>query len=296
MRAAPYYSPSQADDGTIVAARAGRLLRIRQNGELLNAPVEVGVTPLAPDVSPDGTKVAYHVTAIELCGRLGHYCGTQSRSLFAWSSRPTSPFELDDGGGDLIQPSWIDNARVIATSNAYVWTDEVGAPEGSPWWVDPELEELSDAEVSRQGDKIAVVRGSGSGSVLLHDTTGTPPSAPRPSCVITDPVGGRFHDPTWSPEGDQLALADGAGIWLVGPCGTAVLSAPLIPGGSEPDWGPAELNPPPRDPDALPGLGCDESMTVTASQTRSIGARTPPRRPTTAAPPRDPTPSHRGQP
>src|SRR3954470_20199522 len=34
--ASPYRSPSQADEGTIVAARGDRLFRLRQNGELLN--------------------------------------------------------------------------------------------------------------------------------------------------------------------------------------------------------------------------------------------------------------------
>jgi hypothetical protein len=245
---APYYSPSQADDGTILAARTGRLLRMRQNGEQLNPPVEVGVTPLAPDVSPDGTKVAYHVTGIELCGWLGQYCGTRSRSLFSWSSRPAPPFELDDGGGDLIQPSWMDNTRVVATSNAYVWTDEVGGADESPWWFDPGLAELSDADVSRRGDKVAVVRGSAAETVQIYNATGAPPSVPQPACFLTDPAGGRFNDPTWSPDGGTLAVADGAGIWLVGPCGSADPSAPLVPGGSEPDWGPADVNPPPRDP------------------------------------------------
>src|SRR3954451_22920456 len=52
----PYLSPSQADDGTIVAARAkpngGPLYRLRQNGDLVNM-IPVGgmlAGPFAPQV------------------------------------------------------------------------------------------------------------------------------------------------------------------------------------------------------------------------------------------------------
>jgi hypothetical protein len=63
----PYESPSQADDGSIVATRGSgeheRIYRMRQNGSLLGAPFEpavqfeLGLFDAA--VSPDGSMVAY---------------------------------------------------------------------------------------------------------------------------------------------------------------------------------------------------------------------------------------------
>src|SRR3712207_6636438 len=70
-----YESPSQADDGTVVAGRRtqvdGRnprhLHRMNRDGKLLNPPVETVdaqnsfyIGPLDPKVSPDGRYVAYH--------------------------------------------------------------------------------------------------------------------------------------------------------------------------------------------------------------------------------------------
>ena len=65
-RVSPYASPSQADDGTIVAVRATattrrQLYRMRQNGELLNPPIDTpapGTGALDARVSPDGRLVA----------------------------------------------------------------------------------------------------------------------------------------------------------------------------------------------------------------------------------------------
>ena len=65
----PYRSPSQADDGTIAVGYGNEILRMRQNGQVLNRldpptlmnsvshPMD-GV-PVDVAISPDGTKVAY---------------------------------------------------------------------------------------------------------------------------------------------------------------------------------------------------------------------------------------------
>ena len=70
-----YAWPSQADDGTLVAVRQTaengrtprRLHRFRRDGVRIGAPLETVkvdnrnfVGPLAPQVSPDGTMIAYH--------------------------------------------------------------------------------------------------------------------------------------------------------------------------------------------------------------------------------------------
>ena len=99
-----YESPSQADDGTIVAARRTeengrtprRLHRMDRSGELLNPPVETVdaensfyIGPLQPKVSPDGRYVAYHYL----------YTGPiedDTEPVLAWSHS-----ERDTGNGEL---------------------------------------------------------------------------------------------------------------------------------------------------------------------------------------------------
>src|SRR3954449_9171271 len=65
-----YESPSQADDGTIVALRAKQFVRMDRTGHQLNAPVDgmgspsTNTTgnffgPYEPRVSPDGKRIAY---------------------------------------------------------------------------------------------------------------------------------------------------------------------------------------------------------------------------------------------
>ena len=61
-----YSSPSQADDGTIVALRARQFVRMDRSGHQLNAPIDaIGTSggnfygPYEPRVSPDGTRIAY---------------------------------------------------------------------------------------------------------------------------------------------------------------------------------------------------------------------------------------------
>ena len=63
----PYESPSEADDGTVVAVRATattrrRIYRMRQDGALLNPPINTpapGTGAINAKVSPNGQFVAY---------------------------------------------------------------------------------------------------------------------------------------------------------------------------------------------------------------------------------------------
>jgi hypothetical protein len=67
------------------------------------------------------------------------------------------------------------------------------------------------------------------------------PGLPVMECVISGANGGEFGRPVWSPDGSSLAWEEGDGIWSIAlgrDCsGTQRL---VIPGGSEPDWGPAD--------------------------------------------------------
>jgi hypothetical protein len=87
--------------------------------------------------------------------------------------------------------------------------------------------------------------------------SGPPPAAVSPvlGCWYQNPTG-KFVDPTWTSDGVRLAWQENDGVWL-GALGG--LSCPLpdpvliLPGASEPDFGPAPVNPGPRPPCGNPG-------------------------------------------
>ena len=119
-----YESPSQADDGTIVAARQTqengrtprRLHRMNRSGELLNPPVETVavdnsyyIGPLQPKVSPDGRYVAYHY----------FYTGPLSdnplpRTSISHSDRDTLNGKITGTLGSYMTPSWLQDGRLVA--------------------------------------------------------------------------------------------------------------------------------------------------------------------------------------
>lgn len=257
----PYQSPSQADDGTIVAAckqpNGGPLYRMKQNGELLGTvptgPMLAG--PFEPQVSPDGQTVAYeHVFSKVING----YLETSSDVRFTKTdgSTPNGFAEVGRGAG---YPSWVDSGRAFVGINA---TTTTVVPGQAPvdWWSDYDHqpvyfsngESIEDGEVAPNGN-IAVVRGEmENNTIQLYRSTGGFTSLPTPTCTLKDPspgpAGQRFADPTFSPSGDAIAWQEGNGIWsetLGADCAQAQPKL-LIAGASEPDWGPAPVNPEPR--------------------------------------------------
>jgi hypothetical protein len=261
-----YDSPSQADDGTIVAIRTppgGRpqLWRMRQNGQLLNAPINTpapGTGAIDARVSPNGQLVAYwFVTTVNDPSCL--FCvNLASQALISRSDSFTPPDAVGNPNTGSL-PSWISNTRILLSNgNATQWYYDIGAPEGVHWWDDTDACNscplpigLTDGEVSRNGSRIAVVRGDNQETIWLYSTTG-PPTPPTPRCEFSGPTG-KFVGPTWSQDGLTLAWQEGDGIWSaqIPDLSTCASSPTLrIPGGAEPDFGPAAVNPGPR-----PGCG-----------------------------------------
>jgi hypothetical protein len=289
-----YGSPSQADDGTIVAVRDRKLYRMTQAGRLLNPPVNTpapGTGAIDARVSPDGRHVAYwFATAVNspLCPNC---VSAASQALISHSDRFTHFDELGRphmGGW----PSWIGNDTIlIGSGSASQWYYKLGWPEAREWFADyrfvqQNFQTLLDAEVARTGDRLVVVRGNSQETLLLLTMNGPPPAQPSlagHACLgFSQPTGG-FNDPTWSNDGLTLAWAEDDGIWVGAvPAdlrGCVALPAPAlrIPGATEPDFGPAAVAPGPRPGCENPGnpAPCSRPDPPTTPTTPTPTAGTP---------------------
>ena len=247
-----YESPSQADDGTVVAARRTqengrnprRLHRMDRDGKLLNPPVETVdadnsfyIGPLQPKVSPDGRYVAYHYL----------YTGPieeHTEPVLAWShsDRDTVNGEIGANKG-YMNASWTQDGRTLAFYAAErTFQVDVQSVDGpvSNWFGDADVKPLLlDGELSAQGDRLAAL---GNDTIRLYDVPGGPMNAPVFRCTISG-FAGKASGPTWSPDGKTLAWGEDDGIHTMrlddlGACGSAPRSL-TVPGGASPDFGPA---------------------------------------------------------
>jgi hypothetical protein len=271
-----YGDPSQADDGTIVASHGNDIVRLRQNGEVLSRFDPPGTTdsagqpidgvPQDLSVSPDGSKVAF--SYYQYGCPPGAACGARTVLLYssATAATPVSQY------GKLFRrnASWISNGRILAFGG-YLSQVNVDSPGGGDdddqhWFDDQDLNtpstDLGDGELSRQGDRLAILRSYGEGlhlafySVSGDLQSGAPPAPPAVACHSgTD---ASLDSPTWSPDGRTIAYAVSGGVETLslpnvepGYCNGAGSSTLVLPGAAEPDFGPAAVR-----PGAKPAASC----------------------------------------
>jgi hypothetical protein len=280
----PYGAPSQADDGTIVTTRGTGgnelIYRLAQNGAVLSAfkpAVEFSIGLLDAEVSRDGTKVAYWTGFVGDSNCMEVPVGTPN-AQFCFSAEITASTAPIDLGANLpfrSSPSWINTSRLVtAGRNASLSIYDIGDAADVAW---PSTDNAHDPELTTDVKRLVSTTGSGEETLTLYSTsanpqTDEPPAAPTPVCDLVGAAGGRFDDPTWAPDGGALAWEEGDGdpdtppgpgegiwVWNLGNSGnltsdcltaplTPVPDAPVIAGGSQPDWGPANVAPGPRVP------------------------------------------------
>jgi hypothetical protein len=270
----PYESPSQSDDGTVVAVREApgqrrRLYRMNQSGALLNPPVDTpapGTGAINAKVSPNGALVAYwFLTTVRdptcvLCVDIA------SRVLISRSDRFTGYDEVgtpNTGGW----PSWVSNDTIVVGSGSPTqWYYKLGMPEAAEWFADSDVtgnfRSLLDAEAAPRGDRLAVVRGDSQEGILLLRMSGPPPALPsiaNASCALYQAATGRIADPTWSSDGRLLAWQQDDGVWVasipadLANCAGFGTPALRIAGAEEPDLSPAPVPAPVPVPCGNPG-------------------------------------------
>ena len=246
-----YESPSQTDGGTIVAIKPGqengvtvrRIHRMDRAGRPLGSPVATGPTnsatysgPLSAEVAPDGSLLAFHF----LSGVFG-----SPQTAFAPVDRDSSESE-NGGSGGHVNPSWIDAGRVVIFDVTTLPNVSIDSPAGagtgqSQGWFDDADAKLAAGEVDGPLDRFAAVRADGA-ELRIYEMSQPPPAAPVVRCAIHASALAR---PSWSPEGRQLAWEEPDGIHVAelptldNFCKDFPATL-VIPGGADPDWGPAE--------------------------------------------------------
>jgi hypothetical protein len=270
--ASPYTSPTQADNGTIVALRGTKIYRLNRKGRVLGRPrvVASGLRnegslhelAIGSAVSPDGKKVA--LTKATLQGTYDPSTGVKGMNLLAVTTEYRNAVtgsklaERHEPGTYLQSPSWIDSRRllVFAPYNSYspqLFVDSLGG--GLQGWFADDLDGsepfdrklLDEGELTRAGDKLALIRGTNvegdwAGAALMVYAVSGLSTAPRAMCSL-GVTNGPLAKPTWSPDGKTLAWSNRSGVWVsavdlsAANCG---LSPRLvIRGGTTADWGPA---------------------------------------------------------
>ena len=243
------------------------------------APAKTFYGPFDPAISPDGTKVAYtyyYMTQSQSPTCFPPTCVTtinEGGTGYSYSDRMTA---WDEPGlrkhSGWRYPAWVDNTKLVLSNPTHLPNDDVvvDIPEGTSvgllksWFTDAVGNNpgVGGGDVSRDQRKLAFQTGENNSTLTLYSTAGVPSTFrdgeddPEINPVVcyrySGATGGQFGIPTFAPGGERIAFAEGDGIHIAdvpdfgGGCTTTGATqnpALVIPGATEPDWGPADVPP-----------------------------------------------------
>ena len=257
----PYMSPSQDDRGRIAVGKGYSIRLLAQNGASLarfvpqNLKDTVGHStagaPAELAISPDGTRIAYALTSVGCDPTID--CGVRAAVGIVASNGKGAVTQPGEYGGT--NPFWISNSRLLWNGGygSHNRVFDLGGAESWNWFDDADIHtgalestDLSDPTVSGDGRYYAAVRGYADTShIVWYRINGSiaPGNPPTELCATNDDP--RAADPSLSPDGTGLALADVDGVQVKRDLENCDDIRLVAPGGSEPDWGPANVAPKP---------------------------------------------------
>ena len=182
--AAKYYnSPSQADDGTILAKHGSHFVRLRPDGTRIGEPVPglgsdhshsgnvfVMSGPNDPRISPDGKRFTYWVSVrgMVTCPIWDPGCSYRDTdyTIVSRVDRFTQPQEFGVVR-DYRDPSWVDNDYLLVFNYGLGVKAGAISPVGKgeagllQWFDAPSgVHQIGQGQVTRQGDKLVTLAGS----------------------------------------------------------------------------------------------------------------------------------------
>ena len=268
-----YRNPSQADDGTIVGPRTNRFIYVlnqdgtSKRGPWLTPGTSCSSSTISTAVTPAGGLFAYFYIHSDFCSGGS---GPRARVAIGDTGTGTSNCNVFPCHDGYFAPRWIHGtsyAGMITISGDQV---HVQSQSGLQPWVDSGGRDFESFDLSRSGNRVLFeltpdgTPGEGQtevGELTLWQNNGPPPSGGNAVCTLGN-FGTGNSDPRWSPDGTQFTWEDAQGIWVspapvAGQGGACTIQPKLIvPGGKDPDWGPANVpgggTAPDRDGDGRP--------------------------------------------
>jgi hypothetical protein len=258
-----YASQSEAG-GVIVAARefSNRLYVLDRAGNVVRElPTIIGSSlwhgPFEPQVSPDGTHVAYQY----------FYTGggeTRTGVAYANTDGTYGDYDLHTGWG---YPAWYDDSLLMHSDPPNGLSQDVilrafGSLNntGDQWFSHGEFPVLHDGDI--RVNAMAFVAGDNGDFLPVYRFDGAPGGDSIEICYAYKGPNGKFESPAFSPDRAGLAWGEADGIH-VSPSGIdsgchpeQIAERLTIPGGRYPDWGMADVpGPRPTSGDDAPSGG-----------------------------------------